>query len=377
MANRIQIPVSINIDLTNDHVMLTSMGGGRDTVKAQNYVGYGLSKNNLQFNANTDGRFKLNGQLSHQGMLDIEYPEAGRPSMTLPDIRGHKSQLLAHEAVIITIIGSGGTGGYVIRDMLRFLQSIKMKGDKRQFAVNLIDDDVVEDKNLVRQNFIASDVGQKKCEVLARRYGNAFGIPVIARDVRLNDISMLRSIRQNTVNEVFTNPNALRSVGHIIIGCVDNHAARRTIYEYLRNYEGNAYWIDSGNERMSGQVVCGYGIAEWKRNYRGVDLTEFKSSNSIMRDNHHFPIPNVVAVYPEILDPKQDLAGSDDTSCAERALQEDQNIFINMTAAMHVLNYVRQVVMSEKVVTNAITFDVKGLSTPAYNTPEYFHGLTK
>ena len=38
------------------------------------------------------------------------------------------------------------------------------------------DGDVVEEKNLIRQNFVEQDVGRNKAQVLAERYSAAFGI---------------------------------------------------------------------------------------------------------------------------------------------------------------------------------------------------------
>ena len=46
----------------------------------------------------------------------------------------------------------------------------------------------------------------------------------------------------------------------IIVGCVDNHLARRVIHEKTesQNYYGTTQvWIDAGNHRDSGQVLIG------------------------------------------------------------------------------------------------------------------------
>lgn len=375
MARRMQIPVSINMDLGSDMISLNAPQTGREDIKMSPAMGYGLAKT-LQF-LPQNGGFKVAGQVNHTVMVDFEYPDASAAinAMTLPDLRAHKSNLMSAHGIIITIIGSGGTGGYVIRDMLRFLQSLKNKGDTRQFAVNLVDADIVEDKNLIRQNFIAADVQQKKAVVLARRYGNAFGIPVIPRDMMINRYNDLHTIKNDTVNNVL-NLQPGQQVREIIIGCVDNHAARRVIRDYLINANSEAYWIDSGNERMSGQVALGYaGVgAQFRAHYAGRNLEHTKA---LMRAESNYPLPTVNELYPEINDPKQDLIGSDDTSCAERALQDEQNIFINMSAAMHVLNYLRQVVMSENIMTNSIVFDVKGLSQVTNLTPENINKILK
>jgi molybdopterin/thiamine biosynthesis adenylyltransferase len=51
-------------------------------------------------------------------------------------------------------------------------------------TIYLVDDDVVEGKNLLRQNFISVDIGQYKARVLAQRYRKAYGnnvIPILNR----------------------------------------------------------------------------------------------------------------------------------------------------------------------------------------------------
>jgi PRTRC genetic system ThiF family protein len=297
--------------------------------------------------------------------LDIEVPDVSTNSfMTLPDIRPHKSDFnIVGAGIAIVIIGAGGTGGYVVRDLLRFLQSLKMKGDSRQFKVTLVDADQVEEKNLIRQNFITQDIGKSKATVLANRYGPAFGIQVDAVETMIKNRRELESIIQTAKMGIGSNNNNL-----IILGCVDNHAARRVIHEYARR-NSRLYWIDSGNERRSGQVVCGYGAYPWHRNLK--DVEEWMVSNTA------YNMPNVVDMYPEISNTNLDLVGSDETSCAERAAVEDQNIFINMSAAVNLLNFTRQVIMSEPITINSIVFDIKGLTEVTHLTPQNLLKITK
>ena len=73
--------------------------------------------------------------------------------------------------VKVIIIGAGGTGGYVIPHLYRigFVA-------ERSMRILVCDGDVVEEKNLIRQNFVEQDVGRNKAQVLAERYSAAFGI---------------------------------------------------------------------------------------------------------------------------------------------------------------------------------------------------------
>ena len=70
----------------------------------------------------------------------------------------------------IYIIGAGGTGGYLAQDLARYI-AVRTE-EKYNFTI--VDGDVVEEKNLIRQNFIENDIGKNKAKVLAERYSKAF-----------------------------------------------------------------------------------------------------------------------------------------------------------------------------------------------------------
>ena len=359
-TQRSLVTMEVAVDLGNDVVTLNPIGN--DIVKS--YTGFGGESNITINNRNVSGRFY------HTAMLELDIPVA-QTAMTLPDIRTHVPKSKRHEMVMYTIVGAGGTGGYVVRDLLRYLQALKLKGDHRHFAVNIIDGDIVEEKNLIRQNFIASDLKKHKAEVLARRYGSAFGIPVFCYNSFLKAPDFLTAISSETA-EAMNVRNHRDSVLHVIVGCVDNHEARRVINRHVQSRDG-IYWIDSGNERTSGQVVCSY--SRFARNFSGLSLANFKEPG-IYPSGLTSALPNIIDIFPDIADPSKDLEGSDNTSCADRAMIEDQNIFINMTAAINVLNYLRQITNEEAITSNAVYFDIKGLSTVELITPEYLYKIS-
>ena len=74
--------------------------------------------------------------------------------------------------VKIIVLGAGGTGGYLIPHLYR----IAFADDKRNYRIIICDGDIVEPKNLIRQNFVKQDIGRNKAAVLAERYAGAFGI---------------------------------------------------------------------------------------------------------------------------------------------------------------------------------------------------------
>ena len=71
----------------------------------------------------------------------------------------------------ITVVGCGGTGGFVAEGLCRLFQG-------RQANIVLVDHDRVEPHNLLRQNFYAEDVGKFKSQALADRLARAYRRPV-------------------------------------------------------------------------------------------------------------------------------------------------------------------------------------------------------
>lgn len=68
--------------------------------------------------------------------------------------------------VKIVVLGAGGTGGYLIPH----LYQIVFADSERLYRIIICDGDIVEKKNLVRQNFVEQDIGRNKAAVLAERY---------------------------------------------------------------------------------------------------------------------------------------------------------------------------------------------------------------
>ena len=71
----------------------------------------------------------------------------------------------------ITVVGCGGTGGFVAEGLCRLFQG-------REATIVLVDHDRVEPHNLLRQNFYPEDVGKFKSQALADRLARAYRCPV-------------------------------------------------------------------------------------------------------------------------------------------------------------------------------------------------------
>lgn len=187
--------------------------------------------------------------------------------------------------------------------------------------VLLVDYDRVEPHNLVRQNFFAGDVGKFKSQALAERLARQYGRPV-GYSVHPYDRDLL-----NTQTGLGMSINRC-----ILIGCVDNSAARRSLSQSSHRAGGwsNDWWLDAGNGYDSGQVLIG--------NSREVERLE----GSFDKSRHtvdHLPMPSLQL--PSLLSEPSRPAPRQD--CAEAVADEEQSPTINQTMATLVLEFMYRI----------------------------------
>ena len=206
----------------------------------------------------------------------------------------------------ITIIGCGGTGGFVAEALCRLYTG-------RQAEIVLVDHDRVEPHNLLRQNFLPPDVGRHKSEALAERlcesYGRAVGY-------------MVRPF-QKEGNETY--PGIGRYKPGIMIGCVDNARARQEMEECLRN-RPYLWLIDAGNGKSWGQVLIGNRPKE-SRDYRDA-----------FKEDVCCNLPSPAAQRPDLLTTAPE--EPPDIDCAAALDLLDQDPTINQMMAMMVVQVV-------------------------------------
>ena len=269
----------------------------------------------------------------YESIMNPSLEEMGRlASVNLTDKMSYRDD---RHFFNIFIVGCGGTGGYVVRDLSRFLFSIARRDENLKFALTLVDGDIVEEKNLLRQNFLPRDLGKNKAEVLAERHSMAFGLDISAYTEMIDEAKMRQLMQKNS-----RHPG--RSAIPIIIGCVDNNKARRALGQAYRRFQPS-FWIDSGNERKSGQVIV------------GGRFSMYGDSNGI---------PSITDIYPDVKDPEKD--STVQISCADRLMQDEQNIFVNISAATHVLNFVRKIVLGENMSAHGVSFGIDGVTNSMY-----------
>lgn len=192
-----------------------------------------------------------------------------------------------------------------------------MLRDERQREVSetFMDPDVVEARNTVRQNFCAAEVGRPKAVALASRYSSAWGLEIEA------------------LPSSFMGDLAQPANGHwpdrvIMIGCVDNAAARQALHSVLEpvGYRGlpRVWWLDSGNGYSGGRVLLG-------------------SARKPTELAHAFRLPTVCTALPspgwqrpELLKPAPDEQTLD---CAEITRLNVQSLTVNQMIASIAADY--------------------------------------
>lgn len=234
--------------------------------------------------------------------------------------------------VKIVIIGAGGTGGYVIPHLYRIGFAAA-----RQIRIIVCDGDVVEKKNLIRQNFVEQDIGRNKAQVMAERYSAAFGIECeyIPRFVE-DEKELFRltepDFRQNSWRGV---PETQRV---LLLGCVDNNKSRKMCHAVFSRHEDIIY-IDSGNGEHTGQVVCGV---------RQTGRTTYKP---------------VCSLYPDML--KDEDKFPSELSCAERTASAPQSVTANLTAATAVVSFLYDLLICGELKTRYVTFSSRQINMRA------------
>lgn len=236
------------------------------------------------------------------------------------------------------VVGAGGTGGYLIPNLARMV-SIKNKEGEVSHNITIVDADLIEDKNLLRQQFVAPDIGKNKAEVMAQRYGRSFGLTIGYMKKYIEDpedlVKLMKSSRSTPV----------------IIDAVDNNKTRLVMKEALDIYGADAesLILSSGNEEYAGQVIFTY-----KNKFRVNAATALSGMSA--------NTPSLFEIFPtaEIgLLPTE-------LSCAEQAISAPQNIHTNMTAANIIFGYANKLLNFEPIDQLAIFFDTKTQANSIY-----------
>lgn len=214
----------------------------------------------------------------------------------------------------LTLVGCGGTGSWLAPSVARVARVLQEQG--KEIEIWFIDPDRVEAKNIPRQNFCQAELGANKAATLAARFSAAWGIEINAVSKAFNaDNMMVRGVDWLTV----------------LIGCVDNAAARKQVAKRLTenwvNTPHRVWWLDCGNTESAGQVL--FGSCASKQQLKG-SFVGSKICNAL-------PGPAMVA--PDLLKARPEERAKSKLSCAEIQLANAQSLAVNQQVAAIATDY--------------------------------------
>lgn len=254
----------------------------------------------------------------------------------------------------VLIVGLGGTGSALARHVCRTIFHMRAAGMQTPRSIKFIDPDIVESKNLGRQMFTAGDLGQHKAEVLAKRFSMALGLQVEWYNEKYNPSKHL-------------DQNSSYSDSTILLGCVDNHLARRDLARK------STVWIDCGNHHNSGQVIIG-NVADksaWQMHIRSATKTKVMKKTDFVaggvqalktKDELWKQLPNAALVFPSLLEPESVKENTPILSCAELIATGEQHLLVNDQVAIVAANYFYRLMMRQSISTFMTYIDGDSLS---------------
>jgi PRTRC genetic system ThiF family protein len=230
----------------------------------------------------------------------------------------------------IVIVGCGGTGAQVARIVARIVYDMR-RARLHTPSMLLVDPDHVEEKNVGRQLFTPADaaLGLPKAEVVGRRLNMALGM----------DIAWC-------VEPFSAEKHGSRHGSQLVIGCVDNHLARRELHA------AGCILIGAGNYRDGGQVVIG-NTADPDTMRRHVDG----------KDGVYRCLPKEGLLFPALLEPEAPTETPPPAlSCAELVLRGEQDVLVNDWMACVVGQYTAALLRRQPIRTFASFIRLDGMS---------------
>ncbi|RJX17573.1 MAG: thiamine biosynthesis protein ThiF [Desulforudis sp.] len=263
--------------------------------------------------------------------------------MNLDYLSARKLIFPAGDSLNLVLVGCGGTGSWLAPAVVRIARLIIEKFDK-SVHVHFVDPDVVEAKNVFRQNFCQAEIGRNKADALAFRYSLAWGVEITAWAKHVSAVEI-----EGSYNSMY-----------LLIGCVDRASARNEILRFTSRHV--CWWLDCGNFSSAGQVILGSSL---RRPEDPFQLPGFCS---------WLPLPS--AQHPELVSdpPAPGEAGAfyaSDLSCADLAMLDSQGMSINQRIAAEAADYLVRMLLTKDLNRFATYIDLaSGSSRSRYITPE-------
>jgi hypothetical protein len=262
-----------------------------------------------------------------------------------PTRNGHSG--ISNFLYYIVLVGCGGNGGYAVQRISKMLYAFS---NVRSFLM-LADPDTVEEKNLLRQPFIPSDIGKKKSDVLAKRYGSTYGLKIGSySDSYIESVEQLEGLFSHTD---YRHKDG-QFIQKVLIGAVDNDFSRKIMKDYF-NKTDDLIYIDAGIE---GVYLPGGGEKpkeEWteeetlenlESGYSGQVVVGVKKGKVIL--------PPLDGVYT--IDAKDAIPPSH--SCGVEPYQP-QRMISNEMAALQITTIVNELFATNSILVHVLNFNAR------------------
>ncbi|MDC3424286.1 ThiF family adenylyltransferase [Aquibacillus sp. 3ASR75-11] len=263
-----------------------------------------------------------------------------------PDFGTTRKQLYP----FIIQIGVGGTGGPLVQHIAQMLSIFKQRGHYL-----IADPDLVEAKNLKNQLFVERDIGQKKADVLARRYRAAYNIGISSfSESYIEDVSSLKGLFNTDYQQIGYSREVLYLP--VIIGCVDNNYSRQIFHQFFEE-AGRVLYIDVGNESVNvPNDFPNRPMKDWEDKEKEAYQNSGWSGQIVcgLKLNGETLLSPTGEVFPDILEDKDEIAPSQ-IACSELVASDPQRLLTNRMAAMGVSTYLNQL-FENGTISNHITF---------------------
>ena len=273
---------------------------------------------------------------------------------------------LDYKTVQFWLVGAGGTGSFMAMNLARLAFELKQSG--KAASIVIVDPDRVETGNIPRSNFCFAEIGTNKAETLAGRVARAWGI-----EIGFVKEGFTPALLQSK-NDDWTVQSSSEEKLTVLVGCVDNHLARRQMHDAVKIHNEQRYnsssprvwWIDGGNGRDTGQVLIGNRLDEKAI----LDAAQNSPILSLL------PAPSLQ--HPELLkaenakstEQRNQAAGAAVT-CAERIRLGEQSLNVNQRVAVEMSEILSELLLTQKLKRFAAYFDLEsGASRSLYTTPE-------
>ena len=136
---------------------------------------------------------------------------------------------------VFIVVGVGGTGSLVARDLPKLLIHTNSE-------MVLIDGDIVEEKNMVRQAYQQHDIGENKANALAKKINTFYGNICESVDHYITKDEILELLKKYEQHIP------------VLIGCVDNNKTR-ILLEHTFKQLDECIYIDSANSEYEGCLL--------------------------------------------------------------------------------------------------------------------------